>query len=226
MRTPILGAPHLLTSTSWSPLSATIEEGGIELGILADGQRATARLFDERGCTVLVVGRPIAVILALRAAAASAWVQVDVANQAPWQRLIEAEGGPLADRLRLGNDRYADWSGASFLRPILAIRDVSRVDSHHPAKAWTCSLTLTEQISVPMLPAMRSADLVITGRLTEEIALAAYPLLRLPQHVVPTLTSLAATQIVAIAAGTMTVLDVTARSWERAMVGASLAVEE
>ncbi len=222
MRSPILGAPHLLTSASWSPLSATIEEGGIELGILADGQRATVSLFDERGRTVFVVGRAIAVILALRAAA-SAWVQVDVANQAPWQRLIEAEGGPLADRLRLGDDTYADWSGASFLRPVLAIRDIPRADSQHQARGWTCSLRLTEHLSVSMLPAMRSADLVITGRLTEEIAQAAYPLLRLPQHAVPVLTSLTATQIVAIAAGTITVLDVTARSWERAMVGTSMA---
>ncbi len=214
----VLAPPHVVTGEVIGPVAALVGSGGVFLGVRADGREVFARLFAERAREAVVVGRPLALLTALRATNCGASVQVDLMDRAPWQRLIEAEGGLLAERLRVGEHPYSGATTASFLQPVLSIRDSELRRSSDRSGgawgAWSCALTMVEDVTPVVLAAARSASLVLTGRLGRDLAAAACPLLRLPAAAAEILTTLAPGTMAAIVDGELTVVNLTASPWE------------
>lgn len=216
MRHQILAPPHVLSREALGPVAAPVESGGIVLGVRPDGHEVFARLFAERAREIVVVGRPLALLMALRATTSGASVHADLVDQAPWQRLVEAESGVLADRLRVGGDSHAGPMTATFLHPMLSIHDseLRRPQDRSVSGAWACTLTMVENVTPTALTGARSACLVLTGRLEPDAATAACPLLRLPGTAAATLTVLAPGTMAVIVNGELIVLNLASSPWE------------
>ena len=216
MRQPILAPPHTVESSGIGPLGNAIEHAGIPLGTLASGEPVLTRLFSGAGRQVVSVGNPLAVMLALRAIQARATVHVSLKNRTPWQRVLEHEGGELARHLRIDdNSDISSSTVASFVHPVLRVVDVPAAGSPgSPLSAWSSRVMVIHRLDTMALPTLRSADLVLTGTLTRDQAIAACPILRLPSEAIEVLSNLPPTTIAAVAEGEILQVSVQPTQWE------------
>ncbi len=199
------------------PLAPDLGAGGVLLAAPTDGGPPATYLplFTERGCRVVVVGVPLAVLIALRSLAAGADVAADVSDRAPWQRLLEAEGAPLARRLQVGSPRPRP---PDFLTPLLHVRDAAPVDARDRAAAWSCRLEVVPAVVSGPIAATRSADLVVAGRLDRDMAVAVQPVLRLSTRDTERLVDLHDDEVAVVGQGRVRVVVPVATAWERSLL--------
>jgi hypothetical protein len=212
MTAELVAPAHVIELAGFAALALPVDQGGLELGVDRAGNSAILGLFDERGREVVAIGQAIAVLTALRAVATGALVRVDLTRRAAWQRLLEAEGGPMAELISIGET--GEHHRPSFLRPQLVVGDPARRGTGGPMGPWTCMLRLIHDIDGPALATLRVADLILTGRLTRNQATAVHPVLRLSDEVVAILTTLPDWSVAVITGGRLAVLDISASPTE------------
>jgi hypothetical protein len=218
MRPPVLAPQHATTSREIGPVSLPVDAGGIVLGPDETGRIRVVQLFGERGTRLAIVGRSLGVLVVLRAVCVGVRVTVDAAAPAPWQRLVEAEGRWLAERVRLSAAMTEPAATGTFVEPVLVVDDTGASSSDATAGPWGCVLSVSERVAAETLLAARSADLLLMGRLSPDQAVAACPMLRLPSTAGHTLSGLTDTQIAVVADGSLSVVNLDPDEWERFLV--------
>jgi type VII secretion protein EccE len=168
--------PHGFADSSIEELAAPFEQGGIVVGAWPDGVPAIVPMFREVPTHVgAVATEHIALVLAGRAIAVGARVDVVTARPEVWVPLMQA--APPGDWVTIHSPGAATPPPGTSVRPSLVIDDVSDPSDASNAQAsradlgaWQTAFTLRRYVSAETVGAMNTYQLMFFQRLSAETA--------------------------------------------------------
>jgi type VII secretion protein EccE len=168
--------PHSFANSSINELAVPFEQSGMVVGVWSDGVPAVVPMFREAPTHVgVVAAEHVALILAGRAIAVGARVDVVTSRPEVWMPLAQA--APPGDWVAIHPPGAATPPPGTSVRPSLVIDDASDASDASDAQAsradlgaWQTALTLRRHVSVETVSAMSAYQLMFFQRVSAETA--------------------------------------------------------